>query len=255
MKKLSLKQLAIKASHSAQDLLPGGLADFINPDTLNQKEIDRGMKVELEHTNNEDLAREIARDHLSEDPSYYEKLEKMERKSNKMFSLLSLGKLKQLAIRANRLDNAGQHKKANVLDRQLKRLAADGEAVFLMESQDLQAVVDFLYKPKCTIEVTEDREASTNSSKSFYFNQDPSITFTLIDADESGDTGSLSSIRDTLNALSDMQRGVGGKIKQQMSDLRNTRYDDLPETDDTWEPQPPSLDKMKFKFPRSEEAQ
>lgn len=35
-----------------------------------------GIEVEKEHTNNEEVAREIALDHLREDPKYYSKLKK-----------------------------------------------------------------------------------------------------------------------------------------------------------------------------------
>jgi hypothetical protein len=37
-----------------------------------------GIKVEAEHTSNKAVAREIALDHLGEDPKYYEKLKKAE---------------------------------------------------------------------------------------------------------------------------------------------------------------------------------
>lgn len=40
-----------------------------------------GTKVELEHTTDEKIAREIALDHLNELPDYYEKLKKVENKS------------------------------------------------------------------------------------------------------------------------------------------------------------------------------
>jgi hypothetical protein len=39
-----------------------------------------GIKVEQEHTTNPEIAREIALDHLWEDPKYYTKLTKMEKK-------------------------------------------------------------------------------------------------------------------------------------------------------------------------------
>jgi hypothetical protein len=45
-----------------------------------QKALEKGMKVESEHTTDKNKAREIAMDHLSEDPEYYEKLKKMEAK-------------------------------------------------------------------------------------------------------------------------------------------------------------------------------
>jgi hypothetical protein len=45
-----------------------------------KKQLDKGIKVEKEHTNNELMAREIAMDHLSEDPNYYIKLKQIETK-------------------------------------------------------------------------------------------------------------------------------------------------------------------------------
>ena len=41
-------------------------------------EYDKGIKVEMEHTKSKDIAAEIARDHLYEDPKYYTKLATIE---------------------------------------------------------------------------------------------------------------------------------------------------------------------------------
>lgn len=41
-------------------------------------ELDRGAQVELEHTDDINTARKIAKDHLAEDPLYYTKLDIME---------------------------------------------------------------------------------------------------------------------------------------------------------------------------------
>jgi hypothetical protein len=38
----------------------------------------KGIKVEMEHTNSVDFAMEIAKDHLFEDPNYYDNLKKIE---------------------------------------------------------------------------------------------------------------------------------------------------------------------------------
>lgn len=43
-------------------------------------EIAKGEKVEMEHTKNKETANQIARDHIKEDPKYYEKLAKIEKK-------------------------------------------------------------------------------------------------------------------------------------------------------------------------------
>jgi len=48
-----------------------------------EKQIDKGKKVEMEHTKNEEEAEEIARDHLWEFPDYYDRLDKMEKQAKK----------------------------------------------------------------------------------------------------------------------------------------------------------------------------
>lgn len=43
-------------------------------------QLSKGIKVELEHTSDIAMAREIALDHLNEFPDYYDRLEKAEKK-------------------------------------------------------------------------------------------------------------------------------------------------------------------------------
>ena len=43
-------------------------------------QLNKGIKLEMEHTKNKDEAKEIAMDHLWEDPNYYDKLKKIESK-------------------------------------------------------------------------------------------------------------------------------------------------------------------------------
>jgi len=64
-----------------KDQLPGGLADDSSPADFDKDQLEKGIRVELEHVNDKALAREITMDHLSEDPKYYTKLEKMEKKN------------------------------------------------------------------------------------------------------------------------------------------------------------------------------
>jgi len=51
--------------------------------TLDQvnAQLDKGVSVEREHTNSDEEAREIARDHVHEFPDYYDRLDKMEKKA------------------------------------------------------------------------------------------------------------------------------------------------------------------------------
>lgn len=59
--------------------IKGGLADNSKPSEFDNNQLKKGIKIELEHTNDKDLAKEIAMDHLKEDPKYYDKLEKIEK--------------------------------------------------------------------------------------------------------------------------------------------------------------------------------
>ena len=61
------------------DLIPHGRADNQPDANFDSEELAKGVKVELEHTDNKDLAKEIAKDHLSEMPDYYTKLIEMEK--------------------------------------------------------------------------------------------------------------------------------------------------------------------------------
>ena len=74
-----------------EDVIPGGLAKGmtlndiakkhnISVDTI-VKDLKKGMKIEMEHTTDTKVAKEIAFDHLYEDPKYYDKLSKMENES------------------------------------------------------------------------------------------------------------------------------------------------------------------------------
>ncbi len=45
-----------------------------------KRQLEMGIKIEMEHTDNENTAKEIAMDHLWEDPTYYTKLKRMEKK-------------------------------------------------------------------------------------------------------------------------------------------------------------------------------
>lgn len=48
-----------------------------------KRQLSKGIKVEMEHTNDKQMAKEIAMDHIWEDPKYYDKLSKMETNENK----------------------------------------------------------------------------------------------------------------------------------------------------------------------------
>ena len=51
--------------------IKGGKGDELNASDVNSNELELGIAVEMEHTNNKKQAKEIALDHLSENPKYY----------------------------------------------------------------------------------------------------------------------------------------------------------------------------------------
>lgn len=61
------------------DRISGGLADDRPDRDFDPSQLQAGIRVELEHTSNPTIAKEIAKDHLTEDRDYYRKLAKMER--------------------------------------------------------------------------------------------------------------------------------------------------------------------------------
>jgi hypothetical protein len=76
-----LKDLTTEA-----EKIPGGLSSGKSVKDIASKhgvpvgdieaQLEKGRKVEMEHTDDPAVATEIAKDHLTEDPAYYDKLEK-----------------------------------------------------------------------------------------------------------------------------------------------------------------------------------
>jgi hypothetical protein len=77
----------IESKH--RDRLPGGLADKSKPSDFCPRELERGIEVEREHTKDGGLAREIAMDHLKEDPRYYTKLKRIHKEGDSFFGDLT----------------------------------------------------------------------------------------------------------------------------------------------------------------------
>ena len=68
------KSYFLKSMGLREDSLPGGKGDNTDPAQVDQEQLAMGIKVEMEHTQDEALAKEIALDHLTEDPNYYSTL-------------------------------------------------------------------------------------------------------------------------------------------------------------------------------------
>ena len=59
------------------DQIKGGKGDKSKPSDFDLRQLLMGVCVELEHATDPMMAMEIAIDHLSEDPAYYDKLKRV----------------------------------------------------------------------------------------------------------------------------------------------------------------------------------
>lgn len=76
-----------KAPRKKRERLLGGRADGMPDEQFPPLALAEGTRHETEHTSDLEVAREIAKDHLAEDPQYYEKLEQMEGARKRLESL------------------------------------------------------------------------------------------------------------------------------------------------------------------------
>ena len=84
-----LAALYANADVNEANTLKGGKADKLSVEEIAKKfgvsvekikaQIKKGVNVEMEHTDNKEKATEIATDHVSEFPDYYDRLDKMEK--------------------------------------------------------------------------------------------------------------------------------------------------------------------------------
>jgi hypothetical protein len=120
--------------------LRGGRGDGRPDRDFDADDLAEGVRHEMEHTTDRDVAEEIAKDHLSEDPDYYRKLRKLEKAArDPLFALLHLTKAQQLSLfggprrPAPAAPTAPSGEKANV--KQHIRKTKSGKAALVMQHQ------------------------------------------------------------------------------------------------------------------------
>lgn len=66
------KNPLVQSEHEdPENKVPGGKGDKLSAADVDQEELAMGLTIEAEHTNDPEIAKEIALDHLAEDPKYY----------------------------------------------------------------------------------------------------------------------------------------------------------------------------------------
>ena len=88
-KGLLINKVKVKLAKKKKDKMPGGLGDGRPDGDFNKEQLEKGITVEVEHTNDKDLAKEVTKDHLTEVPNYYidengeDRLKKLEEEAKK----------------------------------------------------------------------------------------------------------------------------------------------------------------------------
>lgn len=72
------RELGICPLEDHKNYLLGGEGDELDEEDVDPKQLEMGIDVEMEHTDNPEIAKDISFDHLSEFGDYYTRLKEME---------------------------------------------------------------------------------------------------------------------------------------------------------------------------------
>jgi hypothetical protein len=112
--------------NEVDDKLPGGLADGRPDSDFDKKQLEKGIKVEKEHTPDKAIRKEISKDHLTEHEKYYDFLENMETKMEKdKKSKAEI--INTLVLLANALEDEGDFVGANIMDKHIRKVAKEAK--------------------------------------------------------------------------------------------------------------------------------
>ncbi|MFA5048463.1 MAG: hypothetical protein WC516_05580 [Patescibacteria group bacterium] len=121
---------------TTKEKICGGLGDNQPDEKFDSEQLNKGIKIEMEHTNDPQIAKEIVKDHLQETKDfkdqkgakYYDKLEKLEdaskeelTKSEKVKARLLLG----LISISNEYERVGKIKVAELIRQKIQKIAEE----------------------------------------------------------------------------------------------------------------------------------
>ena len=184
----SFKKLTEAATKKQK--LKGGKGDKLTPDQVNYFEFTKGWKHELEHTDDIDKAKEIALDHLAEDPMYYTRLQMVEfEKSKKERSDLPIDISKKKASvkdeknqmtpvkkakkESSNVSDSGKQEKARSKNAGVKKMkGGSGEMKSLKESLSEESDEDGLSSIKGNFALTtlDNRTTNVSANRTIYRN-------------------------------------------------------------------------------------
>lgn len=173
----SMKILKFKDYVAEKEKFKGGLADGMTAQDLADKHklpvdeieaaLSKGQKVEMEHTDDADAAYEIAKDHIFEDPKYYDKLVKIEesrdpksiRKEYDDLKKVSVQGLRDMWSRTHRVGNPKElDKEGLVMDILVAKHGAKYIEAAFESYESIDEANDYEYDPSAHAERLKRRE-------------------------------------------------------------------------------------------------
>lgn len=149
----------------AKDTLPGGVADNVPDSRFDRKKLEHAQKHEMEHTNDPDIAKEVAKDHMLEDENYYPKVEVME-KNKAADNLMGL-----LAKKSSVLTNTGHESDADVVTPAAEDIAFLGSKPAKPQQRPVENSKNKASIRKAVIKATENTVGVDPSLKSASWNK------------------------------------------------------------------------------------
>lgn len=137
----------------SSDKVKGGFGDEQSDEKFDSKQLNKGIEVEMEHTDDPQIAKEITKDHLQESKDfkggnggkYYDKLEKLEddvkeelTKSEKVKARLLLG----LISISNEYERLGNIKVATLIRNKVQKIAEKEEKSVFKKHEGIKKHID-----------------------------------------------------------------------------------------------------------------
>lgn len=110
----------------AKEKIKGGLADGKPDSKYDKKQLEKGRKIEKEHTDDPAKANEISKDHLEECPDYYTRLEKLENECEKSKEKKNKKAMKLAQVIKNHLSGEQSEQSREVFARISSELQSHG---------------------------------------------------------------------------------------------------------------------------------
>lgn len=136
---------------ASPEKIPGGLAEGQTDEKYDEEQLGKGIGVEMEHTHDWEVAKEITKDHLEESKDfkdgeggkYYDKLEEGEKKiENEIEKAHKASQIQKLVSLANHLEDMGCVECALYIDSMIRKLSGT-QQLSIMTEQITEATQEF----------------------------------------------------------------------------------------------------------------